>query len=143
MAALKPIPRIRRDLRVLFVGELTNHANLTVPLFAAGYEVGKVASPEYAKEAAQLLQPDAVVFELEPNDPNPFHVAQDILAQYGWRKPLLVALTKHADEATNVRARDAGIHLYAEHPVDPDKLAGVLRRFRAMIADVEGFDPII
>ena len=107
------------------------------------HDVVILPSADEALADARVPQADVVILSVDPLDARGFAVAKLIRDQAAWRKPFVVAIALHSDPALQYQARELGVHLYLEKPVDLDRLRGVLVRFHHLLADVEGFDPVI
>ncbi|MDB5310512.1 MAG: hypothetical protein JWO38_4714 [Gemmataceae bacterium] len=137
-----PPPATARGLSVLVVGgSPTDTERLTLILEATGCDVATTPGGLAAADLAYLAQPDVVI--LATDTANECELAREILGRAGWRRPFLVALTERGDAEAARWFREAGVHLTAERPVDPDLLCGLLRRFRSLLVGIEGFDPAI
>lgn len=133
-----------RQLSVLIAGHHPCGEPFADDLRAAGYAVTTCPPDADPSAAGRESRPDAVLFGLPPDASGDWPaVVAALHDQAGWRKPLVVVLTAAASPGESRLAREAGVHLYAEHPPDPAVLVAVLRRFHAMLADIEGFDPVI
>lgn len=115
---------------------------LAASMREGGHVVRVVTDPAAATTDVRVPQADVVVLNVDPAGGG-FAVAESIRDRAAWRKPLMVALTARGDQASYTRARELGVHLYLELPVDLDRLRGVLVRFHHLLANVEGFDPVI
>lgn len=66
--------------------------------------------------------------------------AREVAGRAKLRQPFVIAVTAPGGEP---KARAAGVHLTLPRPLDLARLAGMLARFRSLLAGVEGFDPVI
>ncbi|OWK43136.1 hypothetical protein FRUB_02735 [Fimbriiglobus ruber] len=131
-------------LKVLVVGDRpVDTEPLALVLEALGSDVEVTSGGTTAVELAQLTQPHVVIIASDLANADRFGVVRDILDRAKWRKPLVVALTAKGDVDAQRRYQESGVHLTAERPVNADLLCGLLRRFRALLADIENFDPMI
>jgi CheY-like chemotaxis protein len=127
-----------RGLSVLVVADRSWDAEvLALTLEALGCEVAATPVGPAAVDLAYLAQPDAVV--MVTGEPGWEAVPAAIHERAGWRKPLVVALTAPGTPA----GETPGVHVAVERPVSPDLLAGLVRRFRELLAGLDGFDPAI
>jgi DNA-binding response OmpR family regulator len=133
-----------RGLRVAVVVPQEAFAEtLAASLQEGRHEVMILPSADDALADARVPQADVVILGVDPLDARGFAVAKLIRDQSAWRKPFVVAIALHHDPALQYQARELGVHLFLEKPVDLDRLRGVLVRFHHLLADVEGFDPMI
>ena len=116
---------------------------LAASMREGGHEVRLLPGVTEALRDARVPQSDVVILGVDPMDASGFAVAKQIRDQAGWRKPFVVAIALHKDPALQYQARELGVHLYLEKPVDLDRLRGTLVRFHHLLAGVEGFDPVI
>lgn len=130
-----------RPLSVLISSRLPNGKLIIDALQSAGFATMGLAELDLLAKARDS-SPDVIVLSSDSGQGWAKLVTQ-VHDQAGWRKPMIVVLAEHADVDGAKLARDAGVHLYAESPTDPSILVVFLRRFQAMLADIEGFDPMI
>jgi DNA-binding response OmpR family regulator len=133
-----------RNLRILVARDADHPGPALEPaLWAAGYAVEVAVGEPDARVMARLSPPDVVLLEVSAFTDGWRAAATAIRDAAAWRKPMVVALPLRGTADGLARSRDAGVHLYAEGPVEFEKLDGFLRRFAALLAGVEGFDPAI
>lgn len=133
-----------KHLRVLVARDADHPGPGSEPgLWAAGYAVEVAAGDADAAVAARLAPPDVVLLEVEAFTPGWADAVGRILGGAAWRKPLVAVLPRRVGPGDAAAARAAGVHLFAEGPIPFDELNAVLRRFAALLAGVEGFDPVI
>ena len=138
-----PVPK-PHGLRVIVVVPQEAFAEtLAASLREGGHEVRIEADTAAALADTRIPQSDVVILSVDGPDEGGFAVARHIQEQAAWRKPLLVALTAKGSDESYSRSRELGVHLYLERPIDLDRLRGTLVRFHHLLADVEGFDPMI
>lgn len=129
---------VTRGLSVLVVADRTQDAEvLALTLETLGCEVATAPLGPAAVDLAYLGQPDAVVVVTGKDGWETVPAA--IADRAGWRKPLVVALVGRGAGVET----PPGVHVAVERPVSPDLLAGLVRRFRELLAGVCGFDPVI
>ncbi len=133
-----------RGLTVAVVVPQEAFAETLAASFREGGHV-PVVVPDLAAAAAdpQFAAADVVVLALDAPHDAGLAVARHIQESAAWRKPFVVAITGRGDPEVHAKARAVGVHLYLEKPVDLDRLRGLLVRFHGLLADVEGFDPVI
>jgi DNA-binding response OmpR family regulator len=110
---------------------------LAMTLEAVACEVVTTAVSPAAVDLIQLVQPDVVV--IVGGAVGWETVPKAIGDRAGWRKPFVVALTAPGQAERPVD----GLHLAFDRPVSPDLLSGLVKRFRALLAGIDGFDPVI
>jgi CheY-like chemotaxis protein len=124
-------------MRVLVVEDQADAAaSMASLLRLAGHEVQIAADGVAAVEAAQAHPPDVMLLDLELPRLDGWQVAKRIQDQPWPKRPLLVAITGHADAEARRRSQEAGIDLHLAKPVDPTSLQELLRKFRAVIAEI-------
>ncbi len=137
------MPRLR-NLQVLVVeDDREAAASLATLLRQEGHEVRISADGVSALDEARSEQPDVVLLDLGLPGLDGFVVAKRLHDQYGWRRPMLVAITGQGGPDVARCSVAAGIDLHLVKPVEAEKLLYFLRRFGAVLDDIEGFDPSI
>src|SRR5262249_18869246 len=129
---------IRQDaahsLRVLLVEDYADTAvSLTALLRRDGYEVHVAADGPAALQAAEQVDPDAVLLDIAMPGMDGWAVARDLRARANGQRPLIVAITGHGREEDHRRSEEAGIDLHLLKPVDPVKLQALLAEFRTLV----------
>jgi CheY-like chemotaxis protein len=100
--------------------------SLAVLLSLWGHEVHAAHDGAAALEAAQAWQPEVVLLDLGLPGMDGYEVARRLRAAPGSARPLLVALTGHAQEEDRRRSQDAGIDRHLVKPVEPETLEVLL-----------------
>jgi CheY-like chemotaxis protein len=135
------MPR-QRNLQVLVVEDDRDAAEtLALVLRREGHTVRIAADGIATLDEVRSAQPDVVLLDIGLPGIDGFSVAKRIHDQFAWRRPLLVAIAgQGGPEACHCSVK-AGIDLHLVKPVEAEKLLYFLRRFGAVLDDVEGFDP--
>jgi CheY-like chemotaxis protein len=121
----------RKGLNVLVVEDQAADAMaLRILLDPDGHRVRVVSDGEAALLAAIEDPPDVMLLDLGLPKLNGFEVAAATRSVAWGRRPLLVAVTGHADDAHRSQALKAGIDLYMTKPVDPDALRTTLEVYQ-------------
>jgi CheY-like chemotaxis protein len=107
--------------------------NLALLLRKEGHEVNIAPDGPAALRSAQVHQPDVVLLDIGLPGMNGYDVARHLHQQKGEKRPLLIAVTGHAEEKDRQQSEEAGIDLHLVKPVDPGQLNKVLRRFERII----------
>lgn len=132
------IPAATRGLSVIVAADRSADAEvLALTLEAVGCVVLTTAFEPAVAELTQLVQPDVVIAVV--NTPDWQAIPQAVAERAGWRKPFFVALTLPGTDTHPVE----GVHLSLNRPVSPEVLYGLVRRFRSLLASIDGFDPKI
>ena len=100
----------------------------------AGHDVDAVADGRSALAAAQARPPDVVLLDIGLPGMTGYEVARRLQRLSDPKRPLIVALTGHADDESRRLSEEAGIDLHLAKPVDPRELQAVLERFRSVLA---------
>jgi CheY-like chemotaxis protein len=129
----------QQGLRVLMVGGV----DLAGPLRGDGHEVLAVADGPKALSTARAVVLDVVVLDLDLPDTDGFALARGIRAATAGRKPMFIALAGHGGEDSYRRCQEAGIDLHLVKPVRSEVLQRFLGRLKAVVEDIESFDPMI
>jgi CheY-like chemotaxis protein len=130
MNAREPPP-----LSVLIVEDQTDVAEtLKIFLDLLGYDVAVAADGEAGVQQALARQPTAVVCDIGLPKKDGFRVAEEIASALP-RTPLLIAVTGYGTKEVEDRARKAGFQYFLVKPTDPFELEGLLRGYRARLAD--------
>lgn len=137
------VPRLHGLNVALVVPQEAFAETVAASLREGGHTVRVITDTGDALRDARVPQADVVILSVSYTDAGNFAVAQQLRDQAGWRKPFLVAIALNPDPRLHDQARELGVHLYLEKPVNLDRLRGVLVRFHHLLADVEGFDPMI
>ena len=138
----RPASAAIRGLNVVLIAPTPFERELlTLTVERLGCDVASADRHPEGVDLTQLIQPDVVI--LAGAFPEGFTAAQQILQRAGWRKPFLVGLADPKSPIRAEEARAAGLHLFAQKPVDTELLVRLLHRFRILLADIEGFDPAI
>jgi CheY-like chemotaxis protein len=133
-----------RGLQVLVVENDREAAeSLALVLRQDGHEVQVAGDGVAALEEARSAQPDVVLIALGLPGMDGFSVAKRLHDQFAWRRPLLVAVSGQGGPEACRCSAAAGIDLHLVKPVEAEKLLYFLRRFGAVLDDIEGFDPKI
>jgi CheY-like chemotaxis protein len=83
-----------------------------------------------ALELADQFPPDVALLDVElPGELDGYEVGRQLRARSGAKRPLLVTMTGIAPEPP----ADDCFDLHLLKPIDPDKLMGLLDRFRATV----------
>lgn len=125
-----------RAMRLILVDGSGAVEALTASICAMGHDV-RVTDRLAALESTRLGFADVLVLDLDSLGGDSVVFLKDLCEQPGQRKPLVVAMTTGAGH----RSGGNGLHVVLTKPVDPAVLAGLLRRFRELLAGVGTFDP--
>jgi DNA-binding response OmpR family regulator len=119
-------------LNVLVVEDRAQDAAaLRAILTPDGHEVRLAADGLAALEEAVADPPDVVLLDLDLPKLNGLAVAAAARKAVWGRRPLLVAVTGHGDDAFRDQAAEVGIDVYLVKPIDPDALRATLRVYEA------------
>ena len=114
-------------LRVLIVDDNRDAADiLSHILVFSGYATQVVYSGWQALLTVREFVPDIVLLDISMPELDGFQVAEQIRTMAGIPQPLLIAFTAWCDDATKLRARNAGFDLHIAKPVDTDALQEAL-----------------
>lgn len=123
-------------MRVLVVEDNDSAAqSIALLLRHAGHEAEVAADGPTAVAAAEANPPDVVLLDIGLPGMDGWQLAGRLRGLDGPKRPLLVALTGHGEEADLSRSRKAGIDLHLTKPADAARLEALLSRFRSVIAD--------
>lgn len=123
-------------MRVLVVeDDATAAQSIALLLRLAGHEAEVTADALSAVAAAEANPPDVVLLDIGLPGMDGWQLARRLRRLEGPKRPLLVALTGHADEEDVRRSRKAGIDLHLTKPTDASRLEALLSRFRSVIAE--------
>jgi CheY-like chemotaxis protein len=126
-----PPERENAGLRVLVVEDQADTAaTLALLLRMEGHEVQVAPDGPAAVGAVQTASPDVLLLDIGLPGMSGWEVARWVTEQPAEKSPLLVAITGYGREEDRRRSEEAGIDLHLVKPVDPEKLLGLLRRFR-------------
>jgi CheY-like chemotaxis protein len=121
-------------LRILVVEDNADSAvSLARFLRGLGHEVEVAPDGPTAVTAAQARRPDVVLLDIGLPGLDGWEVARRLQGHPAERRPLLVAITGHDQEADRRRSDEAGIDLHVAKPVDPEQLRRLLQRFQSVI----------
>jgi CheY-like chemotaxis protein len=124
----------RDGLRVLVVeGDGDGAASVAMLLRRYGHEVWVARDGPTALQAAEDCLPDVVLLDSSLPGMVEYTVARGIGEQPGEKRPLLIAISGHGQEADCRHSTEDGIDLHLFQPVDPDQLQRLLSRFQALI----------
>jgi PAS domain S-box-containing protein len=119
--------------RVLVVDDNTDAAeSLKMLLELSGHIVKTEYRGGTALQAMELFRPDVVLLDIGLPDLDGYEVARRIGAQYGARRPTVIALSGWGQASDKRRAADAGIDAHYTKPIDPGVLA---RLFATRVTD--------
>lgn len=123
-------------MRVLVVeDDATAAQSIAFLLRHAGHEAEVAGDALSAVAAAEANPPDVVLLDIGLPGMDGWQLARRLRRLEGPKRPLLVALTGHADEEDVRRSRKAGIDLHLAKPADASRLEALLSRFRSVIAE--------
>jgi CheY-like chemotaxis protein len=118
-------------LRVLYVDDdADTRESLAVLLRLKGFEADVAAGRDEALAAARAHPPDVILMDLGLPGCDGYQVAKELLGLCPG-KPLLLALTGHAEEEYRRRSEQEGFALYLLKPVDAEVLLRFLRAYEA------------
>jgi CheY-like chemotaxis protein len=133
-----------QGLTILVVGDSYGFAEfLSPPLRADGHVVGDVPDGDRALAAARDLFPDVVFLDGDQAGLDVPAVVRGIGGLSARRRPFFIALARRVVRESPPTAPRGGIDLYVAKPPDTDRLRHLLRRFQAVLGDMESFDPVI
>jgi CheY-like chemotaxis protein len=122
------------ELRVLVVEDHADTARTLAELLRReSYLVEVAPDGPTALELAQAAPPDVALVDISLPGMDGHEVARRLQAQSVEKRPLLIAMTAHAQEEYRIRSREAGLDLHLVKPVEPEKLRKLLRRFHGII----------
>jgi PleD family two-component response regulator len=131
------MPRCR-TLRILLLDDQCGFARELGPrIQSLGHEVTFAAQTTLLAVARTSL-PDVLVLSLDLSEPTAAELGQGLCDQAGLRTPLVVGLADPEKPEASDRAANIGAHLVLMMPLELAVLAGVLRRFRELLAGLEG-----
>jgi CheY-like chemotaxis protein len=129
-----PQKRENAGLRILVVEDQADTAaTLALLLRMEGHEVQVAPDGPAAVGAVQTAPPDVLLLDIGLPGMSGWEVARWVTEQPAKKRPLLVAITGYGREEDRRRSEEAGIDLHLVKPVDPEKLLGLLRRFRRVV----------
>jgi PAS domain S-box-containing protein len=131
----RPVPEVSEQavaaphtVRVLCVDDNQDLVNSLARLLQAmGHKTQVAYDGATALGAAQTLQPEVVLLDIDMPGMNGFEVARRLLEQQVDAPPRLVALTGWARESDKQRAQDAGFYRYIVKPVTHKALESLLQ----------------
>ena len=127
-AAAPEAVRAEPTYRILIADDLEDLSDsLAVLLRMMGHVVDVAYDGEEALRLAEIRQPDAVLLDLGMPKLDGYEVCRRIRAAPWGRRMLLVAQTGWGQESDRLRTRDAGFDQHLVKPIDPDRLAVLLR----------------
>jgi DNA-binding response OmpR family regulator len=94
----------------------------------AGYRVTRAASGEEALRAARSDAPDLILLDLMLGGTSGWDVLEELLADPQLSAVPVVILSALADEADELKARDAGASAYLAKPLPVDDLLAAVGR---------------
>ena len=122
-------------LRVLVAEDNEDSATtMAVLLRLYGHEVEVASDGLSALRAVRANPPDVVLLDIGLPKMDGWQIARKIRSRITWKRPLLIAITGHGDQAAQSRSSEAGIDLHLVKPVDPQMLEQVLQRSRRSCA---------
>jgi DNA-binding response OmpR family regulator len=122
-----------QGLRLLVVDDDPDAADmLALLLQLEGHDVGVARDGPTALEAALAEPPDVVLLDIGLPYMDGFEVARRLRSHKSPKRPLLIAVTGHGEEAERLRAYDVGIDLHLTKPVGIDELRQFLARYQAV-----------
>lgn len=128
----------RRDtLSVLVVDDYPDAAESEAELvFLLGHTVRVALCGADALRCVAAERPDVVLLDIRMPRDDGYAVARAIRERCvgAGKQPLIVAVTGCGNETDIRRSAEAGFDLHLVKPVDPAVLAGVLERFRLLLA---------
>jgi CheY-like chemotaxis protein len=123
-----------RKLRVLVVEDEPDTANSMACLLALwGHAVDLAADGPTALRTASAHPPDVVFLDVGLPGLDGWAVAERLREQVTLKRPFIIAISGHGQEADKQRSEEAGVHLHWVKPVDLDALQALLTRFRALL----------
>jgi len=129
-----------QGLRVLVVEDDAGMASMLAELLRLeGHEAELAPDGSTALEMAQAAAPDVALVDITLPGMDGHEVARRLQAQAIEKRPLLIAITGHAEDEYRLRSEEAGLDLHLIKPVQLDDLRRLLRRFQGIIRP--GGDP--
>jgi CheY-like chemotaxis protein len=121
-------------LRVLVVEDHATTAIMMAELLRLeGHEVQVASDGPTALRLAQACPPDVALVDLSLPGMDGHEVARRLQDETAAKRPLLIAMTGHAQEEYRQRSAEAGLDLHLVKPVQVDELRQLLRRFQDII----------
>jgi CheY-like chemotaxis protein len=125
-----------QKLRILIVENQADGADsMALLLRLDGHHVEIAPDGPTALAKGQEYEPDVVLLDLGLPGMTGYEVAKEMAGRRPHRTPLLVAVTGYGEEEARRKSAEAGIDLHLVKPVEPEKLHGVLERFRRVIGE--------
>jgi PAS domain S-box-containing protein len=116
-----------RALSVLIVDDNSDAADAVAQLLRlSGHRVEAAYSSLTALEAAERLQPDAIVLDVGLPHLDGYEVARRLRGNPATREAFIIGLTGYGQPEDIARAREAGFDDYLIKPADPDRLDELL-----------------
>jgi CheY-like chemotaxis protein len=117
-------------LRVLVVEDDADTARTLLMLLGLwGHDASFAVDGAAAVAAARTDCPDVVLLDLGLPGINGWEVATKIRQHAAWKRPLLVAVSGHANARDRLLSRVVGLDIHLAKPVDPVFLRQLLERF--------------
>jgi CheY-like chemotaxis protein len=121
-------------LRILVVEDYLDSAlSLKLLLRALGHEAEVAYNGPMAVASAKENEPDVVILDIGLPGMNGWDVARALQKEATVKRPFFIAVTGYGADEDKRRSLEAGVDLHLIKPVDPEDLAGVLRRFQRVI----------
>lgn len=114
--------------RILIVEDVELNRDLLVQLLEDEHEVTTATDGAAGLEAAARLRPDLILMDLSLPVIDGWEASRRLKADPELRHIPLIALTAHAMEGDEARARECGCDDYLAKPIDEDLLFDKLRQ---------------
>lgn len=101
-------------------------ASLSRLLRAQGYAVRGVHRGTEVLQAIFSFAPDVVLLDISMPQMSGYEVARTLRERYGSARPVLIAVTGHAEESDRHQARAAGFEHHVAKPFDPQALLALI-----------------
>ena len=115
-------------MKILIVEDVEYNRDLLVQLLEEEYEVVTAADGAAGIEAAARERPDLILMDLSLPGVDGWEATRRLKAQTATEAIPVIALTAHAMQGDEERARACGCDDYLTKPIDEDLLFGKLAR---------------
>jgi CheY-like chemotaxis protein len=103
----------------------------TFLLEGAGFRIAEACDGPQGIEMAGILEPAAILLDIQLPAMNGYDVARALRAHPGLRKVPIIAVTSYAMTGDREMALEAGCDGYIEKPINPDTFVAEVARFIA------------
>jgi CheY-like chemotaxis protein len=123
-----------QGLNILVVEDNAGTAYMLAELLRMeSHQVAVAGDGPTALQIAQAAPPDVALVDISLPGMDGHEVARRLREQAIEKRPLLIAITGHAQEEYRIRSEEAGLDLHLIKPIEPDDLRRLLRRFQGII----------